>query len=603
MLSDIFKKYAGIQKIRSRNIPIFAVNNCFMRYNMKFTVLVFFCVCALSSFGQPKSTFESERKKEIYDLLTKAIANQDSSKMADGYYEMGRNEAGFSNHISSNTWYRKAMLIYKKLNKYFEYGRIYQRMAENEYGRKDYKKTIIYADSALGIFKKYSLPKGIISNYMFMLRFNHEYLKKTPNELLQNFDKMLTFAKNNNLEIEYIFLYRTKGLILRDSNPKAALESFERSKIYMKKYNYERLFTGLHANMAECYARIGQPQKARALLGENFLAKSKNDQFMSYRVERNLAEIAIFKAERNWQMAYEKQAEYTELQNEIHVAEEKSLAQNFSLLDASAASKSQERELLLQAEILKTNKKLFNILYVVGAVIFSLSIILFVQNKKNRKLAKKYFNISHKNELLIKEQGHRVKNNLQLVSSLISLQINRIKNHDLKESLEEMQGRIIVMSVLQQMLYEAKDSVEISVKDFFVQIVEKSEIIFGISIEKNFTIQDITIEPNLALNLGIILNELLTNSFKYAFGFDNSNPKIRVVFSLINSELTFEYNDNGKNSDLPIFEKDFYSNAKTFGLSLIRLKSTELNGNFNFEYDDGLKFKLNCIYDENPKYL
>lgn len=572
-----------------------------MRYNMKFTVLVFMCVFAMSGFGQPKPTFEAERKKEVYDLLTKAIANQDSLKMAEGYYEMGRNEAGFSNHISSNTWYRKAMLIYKKLNKYFEYGRIYQRMAENEYGRKDYKKTIIYADSALGIFKKHQLPKGILSNYMFMLRFNSEYLKKTPNETLQNFDEMLTFAKNNDLEIEYIFLYKTKGLILKDSNPQAAIEAFERSKIYMKKYNYERLYTGLHATMAECYARIGQPQKARALLGDNFLAKSKNDQFMSYRVERNLAEIEIFKAEKNWPMAYEKQAEYTELQNEIHVAEESNLAQNQNSLDATAFSKSQERELLLQAQILKTNNRLFRVLYVVGTLILIFGLVLFVQNKKNRKLAKKYFNISHKNELLIKEQSHRVKNNLQLVSSLISLQINRIKNHDLKESLEEMQGRIIVMSVLQQMFYEANDSVEVRVNDFFNQIVEKTEIIFNMPIEKMLIIQDITIEPNLALNLGIILNELLTNSFKYAFGFDNTNPQIRVVFSLINSELSFEYNDNGKNSDLLIFEENFYSNSKTFGLSLIRLKSTELNGSFNFEYDDGLKFKLNCIYDENPK--
>lgn len=565
---------------------------------MKFPLFVFFSLTALLSIGQSKPTFESERKKEVLNLLTEAVANQDSIKIAEAYYEMGKYEMGFSNYIAANAWFRKAMPIYKKLNKYFEYGRMYQRIAENEYARKDYKMAIVYSDSALGVFKKHKLAKGIISNYLFKTKLNYEYLKKSPEECLRNFDEMLIFAKNNDLEIEHIFLYRIKGGILKDSNPKAALEAFERSKILMKKYNYERLYDGLHATMAECYARIGQPEKARALLGKNFLAKSTNDQFMSYRVERNLAEIEIFKAEKNWQKAYEKQAEYTELRNEIHESEERSLASTHNHLQDLANGKSQERELLLQAQILKTNKRLLNIFYAVGALMLILGFVLFLQNKRNKKLAKKYFNISHKNELLIKEQSHRVKNNLQLISSLLGLQINRIKNQDLKESLEEMQGRITVMSVLQQMFYESNDSVEISVEDFFKQIVEKTEVIFSKNIDKKYDIQDNSIGPNLALHLGIILNELLTNSCKYAFGFENASPQVRVMFSLNGSELSFEYSDNGKNSNLLIFEKDFYSNSRTFGLSLIRLKSMELQGDFKFEYDDGLKFRLNCIYDE-----
>ena len=584
-------------EIRSRNISIFVVNNC-LQYNMKSIALVFLCVFAVSSFGQSKLPLELERKRDVYNFLTKAITDQDSLKMAEGYYQMGKNEAGLGNYIFSNAWYRKAMPIYKELNQHFDYGRMYQRMAENEAVKKDFKQTLVYADSALSIFKRYGLAKGIISSYLFKVAFNYEHLKKSPKESLRNFDEMLAFAKNNDLEIEYIFLYRIKGNVLKDSNPKAALESFERSKVYMKKYNYERLYNGLHASMAECYARIGQPEKARALLGKNFLAKSKNDQFISYRVERNLAEIEIFKAEKNWQMAYEKLAEYAKLQNEIHVAEESDLALNLSSLDIAAVSKSQERELLLQAQVLKTNNRLFYVLYTVGTLILMLGFVLFLINKKNRKLAKKYFKLSHKNELLIKEQSHRVKNNLQLISSLIGLQVNRIKNPDLKEALEEMQGRITVMSVLQQMFYNANDSMEIKVGDFFQQIVEKTEIIFRIPIEKSYAIQNITIDPNLALHLGIILNELLTNSFKYAFGFDNPNPQVQVVFSLIDAELSFEYNDNGKNSNLLIFEKDFYTNSKSFGLSLISLKSMELHADFKFEYDNGLKFILNCVYNE-----
>jgi two-component system, sensor histidine kinase PdtaS len=543
---------------------------------------------------------EDEKKKIAYTLLTEAIANNDSVKMADGYYEMGKYEAGIGNFISGNAWYRKALPLYKKQKRYFEYGRIYQRIAENEASRKDFKLVGIYSDSAVAIFKRYDLAKGLISNYLFNCNFSYKNLRKTPSEVLRNFDKMLVYAKNHNLEVEHTFLHLMKGNILSDSDPAEALRSFELSKTYMEKYGFERLYTGLNAAMALCYARLGQPSKARDLLGNNTPVEynSKKDRFLSYRSQRNLAEIEIYKAEKNWQKAYEKQAEYTELQNEIHTLEEHSLESGLNPLEISAVSKSQERELQLQSQLLKSNKRLLIILYVVGAMMLLFGIVVFFQSRKNQKLAKKYLNTSKKNELLIKEQSHRVKNNLQLISSMIGLQKNRLKSKEIQVSLEEMQGRIDVMSVLQQLFYDSNESKDIRISDYFNKILRKAEIIFNKPIKKDLSLENILIDTDLAIHLGIIFNELLTNSFKYAFGFDNSEPAVVVVFQIKNSELNFVYKDNGNNPDLLIFEKDFYTSSHSFGLSLIRLKSTELSGEYSFTYDNGLKFTLKCPYDE-----
>lgn len=567
---------------------------------MKLPFLVFLCLCFRFGLGQTKLTMEEEKKKKAYTILTEAIANNDSVKMADGYYEMGKYEAGIGNLISGNAWYRKALPLYKSKKKYFEYGRIYQRMAENEASRKDYKQVGIYSDSAVAIFKRYDLAKGIISNYLFTCNFNHKNLRKTPSEVLQNFDKMLVYAKNHDLEVEHTFLHQMKGNILSDSDPAGALKSFELSKTYMKKYGFDRLYTGLNAAMALCYDRLGQPSKARDLLKNNTPVEynPKKDRFLSYRSQRNLAEIEIYKAEKNWQKAYEKQAEYTELLNEIHTSEEHNLESGLNPLEISAVSKSQERELQLQSQILKTNQKLLIILYIVGAMMLTFGIVVFYQNWKNQKLAKKYLNTSRKNELLIKEQSHRVKNNLQLISSMIGLQKNRLKSKEIQVSLEEMQGRIDVMSVLQQLFYDSNESKDIRISDYFGQILQKSEIIFNKPIKKNLSLENILIEPDLAIHLGIIFNELLTNSFKYAFGFDNPEPAVEVLFQIKNSELKFVYKDNGKNPDLLIFEKDFYTSTRSFGLSLIRLKSTELSGEYSFSYDNGLKFTLKCPYNE-----
>ena len=567
---------------------------------MKFKILLFLCLCIKLAIAQTKPTFEEEKKAIAYSLLTEAIAKNDSVKMADGYYEMGKYEAGIGNYISGNAWYRKALPIYKKQKRYFEYGRIYQRMAENEAARKDYKQVGIFSDSAVAIFKKYDLAKGIISNYLFTCDLNYKHLKKTPSEVLRNFDKMLVYAKNNGLEVEHTFLHQMKGYILQESNPAEALKSFELSKTYMKKFGFERLYTGLNAAMAVCYARMGQPSKARELLKDNPHAtySLQSDKFMSYRVQRNLAEIEIFKAEKNWEKAFEKQAEYIDLENEVHTSEENRLSSLRSSVDVSALSKSQERELLLQSQLLQSNKRLLNILIVVGFMFLMLLVLLFFQNSKNQKLAQKYLNISHKNELLIKEQSHRVKNNLQVISSLIGLQKNRLKNKEIQDSLEEMQGRISVMSVLQQLFYESNDSVKIKVGDYFEQILNKTEVIFNKPVERFFSVENALIDPDLAIHLGIIFNELLTNSFKYAFGFENLQPKVSVSFFIKNGELYFEYKDNGSNANLLIFEKEFYTTSQSFGLSLIRLKSSELAGDYSFAYENGLKFKLKCIYHE-----
>lgn len=571
---------------------------------MCFRCLLLILVFSCKMYGQTKPTFEEEKKKLAFTTLTEAIANQDSVKMADGYYEMGKYELGIGNLISGNAWYRKALPIYKKQKRYFEYGRIYQRMAESESTQKNFKQAIIYSDSALGIFRKHGLAKGVISNYLFVCGLNYWHFKKSPAEVLRNFDEMLEYAKKNDLEVEYTFLYRIKGNILKDSDPKAALKSFELSKIYMKKYGFERLFYGLHAVMAESYARIGQPEKARALLKYNPHTKhtAKDERFASYLAERSWAEIEIFKAEKNWEKAFKKLVEYTELQNEIRASEENKLASKQESMEVSAMGKSQERELLIQSQILKTNKRLFLILYAVGALLVLLGFVLFFQSRKNKMLAQKYLNISRKNELLIKEQSHRVKNNLQVISSMLGLQKNRLKDQEMQESLEEMQGRIDVMSVLQQMFYDSNGTTEIKIEEYFEQILNKTEIIFNKNIEKELTIESILINSDLAIHFGIILNELLTNSFKYAFNFDNTKPKVQLVFSVKNSMVYMEYKDNGTHSDLHIFDKEYYTTVSTFGLTLIRLKSSELLGEYSFKYNNGLLFQLKCPYNEAKSF-
>lgn len=568
---------------------------------MKPSFFLFFWVYAILSFGQTKPSFEADKKKIAYETFAEGSEERDSLKIADGYYQLGKYEAGVGNLLLAKAWFNKSLAIYKLKPLSFELGKNYQWFSFVEVKRKNIKGAIAYSDSALKIFKKLNSPKGIISNYMFTVDLSYQYLKKSPIVALKDFDAMVQFIIQNDIKDELGYMYQLKGDILIEAAPYAAIESFLKAIYWLKKYGNGRIVHALNTRLAYCYAKIGQAQKARQVLGDGsfYNQNSNQDQFYVYKLSRLKAEVAIYEAEGNWQKAYETQKKYTDLQDEVHTKEQTQLIERQNTLDTDALALSQERELMLQTEVLRANQQRQYWFYAAGIILLVFAGTFYYQYNKSKKLALQYKRISEKNELLIKEQSHRVKNNLQVMSSLIGLQINRLQSQDLKESLEEMQGRIGVMSLLQQLFYETNDGVEIEAKAYFAQIVDKTVVIFSRSITRTFLIDNTRINSNLAIHLGIILNELLTNSFKYAFGFDNPDPSVELAFKINHNELIFEYKDNGKNEQLLVFEQDYYSTSQSFGLSLIRLKSDELGGTYSFQYDNGLLFTLKCPYDES----
>lgn len=562
---------------------------------MKHPISLFLWIYATLSFGQTKPSFESEKKKIATDIFVEGIEEQDSLKMAEGYYQLGKYESGIGNFLSTKYWMNKSIAIYKRQPISVQLGKTYQWLAFVECSRKNIKEGIAYSDSALVIFKKLNSPKGIVSNYMFVTDMSHQYFSKSLAVVLKDFDAMVLYIIQNNIKDELGFMYQMKGHLLMETDYQAAVESFLKAIYWFNTYRNGNI-NDLNCRLAYCYAKLGEPKKARQVLGDGsfYNQNPAQDQFWGYKLNRLKAETAIFEAEKNWAKAYEMQKKYTELQDEIHTKEQNKLVASQNELDVTALALSQEKELMLQTEVLRANHKKQYLFYFVGGILLVFAGTFYYQYAKSKKLAQQYWKISEKNKLLIKEQSHRVKNNLQVISSLIGLQINRLQNQDLKESLEEMQGRIAVMSLLQQLFYETNDTVEIEAKAYFSQIVDKTALIFNKSINAAFLIENEQITPNLAIHLGIIFNELLTNSFKYAFGFDNPNPSVEIAFKVSDKELIFEYKDNGKNGQLLVFEKEYYSTSNSFGLSLIRLKSGELRGNYSFMYDSGLRFILKC---------
>jgi PAS domain S-box-containing protein len=194
-------------------------------------------------------------------------------------------------------------------------------------------------------------------------------------------------------------------------------------------------------------------------------------------------------------------------------------------------------------------------------------------------------------ETLLHEIHHRVKNNLTVVSSLLKLQANGMEDERLKEALKESQNRIYAMSAVHESLYSSENLSEIELKSYVAKI---SGILIQTystnprNVKLNTDSEEIKIGIKQASPIGLIINELISNSLKYAFP-NERKGKIDVSMKKIDNELELILKDDGVGmpDDLD------WKNSSTLGLKLVRtLVENQLDGSIDMENNNGTKFTI-----------
>lgn len=213
-----------------------------------------------------------------------------------------------------------------------------------------------------------------------------------------------------------------------------------------------------------------------------------------------------------------------------------------------------QKENLLKDVLLKENKKSIIIYWscILLASIISIAMLFFYLNKQkiNKKLEEKNRIISDSlkdRELLLKEIHHRVKNNLQVISSLLNLQAKSITNPEALLAIKEGRDRIKNMTYIHQNLYEEGDLMGVSMKEYIEKLVKnlfKSYNIKKEKIELKYNVDDLKLNIETVIPVGLILNELLSNALKYAF-VGKENGMIKVVLQQNDESLFLEVSDNG----------------------------------------------------------
>ena len=192
-------------------------------------------------------------------------------------------------------------------------------------------------------------------------------------------------------------------------------------------------------------------------------------------------------------------------------------------------------------------------------------------------------------KLLLKEIHHRVKNNLQIICSLLRLQSAKLDNPELKESFKDCISRVFSMVLVHERLYKSKDFAKVDMKQYGEQMTR--EILNTFANPPNITVKlkidNIEIGIDTAIPCGMILNELVTNALKYAFP-ENRDGVVTITMSRTNDECTLLVEDNG----IGIPGEINIIGAETLGFQLIDMLTSQLSGQCSVSSKTGTAFRI-----------
>ena len=227
-------------------------------------------------------------------------------------------------------------------------------------------------------------------------------------------------------------------------------------------------------------------------------------------------------------------------------------------------------------------------------------LFLIVSNRLNRELESDIFRRKlveeqlkfslEEKKTLLQEIHHRVKNNMVVVSGLLNLQANNMKDERLKAALSDSQSRLQAMSDIHEILYKSDNLSAVDMNLYLTKLTRDVVQNYTLGNRVSFKIRAelVLIGTRQASPIGLIINELITNSLKYAFP-DTEEGEIKINLQKTEDQIELTYMDNG----IGIPENFDWYNTNSMGLNLVKmLAENQLDGSIDMESNNGTKFTI-----------
>ncbi|WP_417264839.1 tetratricopeptide repeat protein [Brumimicrobium sp.] len=399
-------------------------------------------------------------------------------------------------------------------------------------------------------------------------------------------NQVLTAQILNNIGVVY----------LEKEDYKEALKYFEESYEIANSINSEPGKGHTLNNLAKYYTKNNNTEKALDYAKEALkIGKTiKNDEI----IRKSTALIfEIYQSQENWKEAFI----YQELLMKQNQAIEKNAIDQVAQQELIRLKLENDRflaetELAKQTIAIEKKNQRQSILYILLGVLFVLLLvalfIIYLRLRSSRERNKYITRQSEERKLLLKEVHHRVKNNFQIVSSMLRLQSYNFDNEELRLNFDEAVNRINAMAIVHDAIYRQEKFKDIDSKTYLEKLIEQLKNTGDHRVLFEVDSEEIPFKIETLINLGIALNEMITNSFKHAFNQDNIQPKIFISFHAIGEK---EYEINYKDNGIGISKETYTSN---FGMDLIETIFENYEGEMKLVEDQEWNTSIKITFKE-----
>lgn len=491
---------------------------------------------------------------------------------------------GVANDMKGNSkvavkHFQRAIQLYKKLNDGESLSYCYSQLGVCYFSQYQYENAAYYHQKAIDLCRKLKLEIDL-ADALVNQGITFTYQEK-PREAEANFREAIDLYTANSYPEGLGAAYNSLGKIYHDEkNLEKAISYFKKSAANFREHeNYFNLASAYNG-LANCY----YDQKEYRLAEENALKS------LEISKETGAAEREVFAHEMlsrtyfalgDYKKAYESLNRYTVLSDTIFTQEKSD-----ALAEMQARFEVKEVKMKQQAQTEKHQSQVL-VLVILILIILLVSILMFFLFRNKRQVNKLLEQQVEQKDLMMGEIHHRVKNNLQMIYAILDLQAREIKDPASVRLIEDSLNRINAISKIHRELYQSENLRAVRIRSYLHELV--GDIVHHFSTERNISlhldIEDLNLDIETALPLGLIVAELVTNSCKYAFGNQN-DPQLFVNLREDRGRLLLTVSDNGSG-------KHGSAMGTNFGTKLVHSLARKLKAELHeTNSEQGLKVEL-----------
>lgn len=427
-----------------------------------------------------------------------------------------------------------------------------------------------YGLKSLAIFEERQITDLDYDFTLYVVGNNYLALKEYE-KAMHYFEHSIVIGERygfyNNLSDVYISLVDLYAFLGEfDKATQAGVNAVKYAELLSNEFMLMRawLSIGKHKNLEKNYDEaIKSLEKSISIATKNF-----GDEFYLSQAYEVLGRA--YAGNKDYKKAYEAFGTYDTLKTLVFTAE---ADQRTSLLRTEFEVAKKESTISAQETQIERQRTSRNLVIIISVLLLMLLLLSYKAIRNKFRINTLLRKQNEEKEFLLKEIHHRVKNNLETVSSLLSLQSAQIQDPGILNVMEESQHRVQSMSMIHQQLYSGDNLAAIEMKDYFINLTDYIIDAFGAStwVGVEVDMKKIQLNVDKAIPIGLIVNELLTNSLKYAFP-NRRKGCIRISLKKNEDKLQLDVTDNGVGISSSEVE------GTGFGSQLIALLTKQLDG-------------------------